>query len=508
MAGLIGLIKNHLRGPYYANFYVETEQLASACLRDGGHHVPGHAIYLGSFETYELEPRLNNYFVRLRSKYKGTTFLIEIKVSEYYPLGDLRRFLSAFDSVDLQLSIVVILPAIEDLEYWAALRDYNGHLRFGIKLGLGLCLSQEFVARYKTLSVDALLVGGFEGTVDVAVKMAAKRSPPDIIIEEDDRFGNLVKYAKRRVVSWHVIRQFSDMLIDPLQPLTTEMDMEVYENFETDDVKYSQYDAAIKEAICDLRRKSTTLTILVIGPGRGPLLRSVLTHREPNDMVVAVEKNRKCMELLVEVVRGHANVTLYYGDVRDLKRANYDLVISELLGSFGCNEACPEILQHLGNLSLIFIPLEYCSFLQPIYTDFLLRNITRPYLVSLNSSIPVGEIERAFFHCQWGNRLNQKSTISIHKGRSDSDPNLDFANALLGFFEAELYKSHRISVLPNASLDEKCESWYPMIFPIGKAKIGDKVIMSRHSDGRKMWYEWTVGDRLYNVGGTYSVALH
>lgn len=503
MAGpQIGLIVNSIHDTRQPNFFVPTEKLASARLRDDD-RVGANAIYLGSFKFDQLDPKLNDYFLQLRSKYKGISFLFEIEVRKYNRLGDLTKFLSAIDSVELQLSIVMIVPAMEDLEYWAALRDYNGHLRFGLKL-VSL-LSLDFVARYKTLAFDVIFAKS-KCFIDIAVEMAVKTSPPDIIIEKDDPFGTLVNYAKR-VVPLHAIEPYSDMLIDPLQPLTTEMDMDVYENFETDRVKYYQYDAAIEEAIGDFRRKSTSLSILVIGPGRGRLLQSVLIHRGPDDRVVAVEKNRKCMDLLVEVVRDHENVKLYCGDVRNLQNDNYDLVISELLGSFGCNEACPEILQHLTNSSLIFIPFKYSSGLQPIYTDLLLKNITRPYLVSLNSWFPVGEISWVFGHRHTYTQLNLEMTFTIQR-RLGVYPNIDFANALLGYFHANLYKFHCISVLPQARLHEKCESWYPMIFPIGKAEMGDEVTMRRRSDGQKMWYEWKVGDRLYNVGGTYSVALH
>lgn len=507
---MIGVITDSVRDDIRPNFFVPLEKLACAAIR-GGEPFRANSMYLGTLEDLAKlgvgSWDVRSYILLLRSKYAGIAFLIETTCLDE---PTLREYLALFDSVvDLQVSIVVIVPAVEDVAYWAMLRDYRGNLRFCLCLDNSLSL--KFVARYKTLVYDAILVRSID-SAEIAAQLAAKRGHPDILIQKDEGVGNL-QSSIRKCVASSPISPYSDMLIDPLQPLTVQMSLEVYETFEKDQVKYSQYDLAIEMAIDDLRYRSTTLTILVVGPGRGPLLQSVLKYRGPNDRVVAVEKNIKCMDLLAQVVDGHTNVDLIHGDVRNLESANYNLVISELLGSFGCNEACPEILQHLTSSSLIFIPLEYTSYVQPIYTDLLTEKITRPYLALLNSYFPVGDIVEVFHHDHSAIHLNQKMAFSIHANNSDLEINLDsnvvldYANALHGFFDANLYGPYRISLLPQTNSHERCLSWFPMVFPLGEAKVGESVTITRISDGSKMWYEWTVGDTQYNVGGEYSVDL-
>jgi len=46
-----------------------------------------------------------------------------------------------------------------------------------------------------------------------------------------------------------------------------------------------------------------------------------------------------------------------------------DVIVSEMIGSFGCNELAPDILGFLPNLvskSTIFIPRSFKSFIEPI----------------------------------------------------------------------------------------------------------------------------------------------
>ena len=59
-------------------------------------------------------------------------------------------------------------------------------------------------------------------------------------------------------------------MIDPLQPLKDNLSLGIYEVFETDTVKYEQYEKAIFRALKDI--DLPCVKILVIGPGRGPLI--------------------------------------------------------------------------------------------------------------------------------------------------------------------------------------------------------------------------------------------
>ncbi|SGZ51127.1 CIC11C00000003959 [Sungouiella intermedia] len=501
-----------------ANFFVPHEKLAAARLTNGL-PVGANSVYLGNLGSHiecidtEIQDlstlKLRTFFLDLMLRYLEITFWVEISLSMLPYLDTL---------LDLLLSLVVVVPAVADVKYWAKLRDYRGSFRLAV--GLDKWLSPNFVARYKTLAYDAVVVRNGAFTLNV-VQLVARSDSPDILILVDSEVSEVLKEIKYAVAS-APLSPHSDMLIDPLQPLTTQMGLEVYETFEKDKVKYSQYEAAIEMAIDDLRQKSTNLRILVVGPGRGPLLQSVLRCSGHEDTIVAVEKNLKCMEVLSSIVKG-TNVQLIHGDVRTLEIGEgegYDLVVSELLGSFGCNEACPEILQHLANSTLIFIPQEYSSYVQPIYTNLKTEHISRPYLAQLNSYFPVGELVEIFHHTR-ATKLNQKTSFYVESPiraggdppeligismEAIGDPTIDYANALHGFFDAQLYGPYHISILPHASPHVKCLSWFPMVFPI-KASIGERITMSRCSDEKRMWYEWKVGDIHFNVGGTYSVDL-
>ena len=188
---------------------------------------------------------------------------------------------------------------------------------------------------------------------------------------------------------------YLDHLQSPLQPLGDNLEFQTYETFETDPVKYMRYKQAIEIALRDgislnhfkkisIDNPQTNgalpsfrVTILVVGAGRGPLVRAALQAVQavnqagismiPN--VVAVEKN-PCAVLYLHSVKAReaswANtVTIAECDMRFAaqhqilkgliqdpeKRA--DICVSELLGSFGDNELSPECLDGVQKSGLL-----------------------------------------------------------------------------------------------------------------------------------------------------------
>ena len=76
------------------------------------------------------------------------------------------------------------------------------------------------------------------------------------------------------------------------------LETQVYEVFEKDPVKYVRYKEAIAEALLDRVPESEKYTkytvIMVVGAGRGPLVKSALEAAEETKRLVklyAVEKN-------------------------------------------------------------------------------------------------------------------------------------------------------------------------------------------------------------------------
>ena len=79
-------------------------------------------------------------------------------------------------------------------------------------------------------------------------------------------------------------RGYEDYLQCPLQPLMDNLESQTYEVFEKDPVKYSEYEKAIKAALMDLVKEEELdkkeLVLIVVGAGRGPLVRAALRASE------------------------------------------------------------------------------------------------------------------------------------------------------------------------------------------------------------------------------------
>ncbi|KAL9184486.1 hypothetical protein ACHAXT_012456 [Thalassiosira profunda] len=271
---------------------------------------------------------------------------------------------------------------------------------------------------------------------------------------------------------------YLDSLQSPLQPLGDHLEYQTYETFERDPVKYARYGEAVALALEDgiaaekfgyLGSTRTTLgqlrrmapgsvgravelqravledgagldrmpaevdiyqaTIMVVGAGRGPLVRESIgavarvsakwmgapngegRRRALHAKIVAIEKNPSAVLYLNSlkggdpswngghdvdwsgdslnsgegsiVIPGTSNVTVVGCDMREAdghpllgkmireEKARADIVVSELLGSFGDNELSPECLdgvQACGVLKkdCVSIPQSYTAYLAPV----------------------------------------------------------------------------------------------------------------------------------------------
>eukprot|EP00560_Eucampia_antarctica_P006190 CAMPEP_0197825410 /NCGR_PEP_ID=MMETSP1437-20131217/2497_1 /TAXON_ID=49252 ORGANISM="Eucampia antarctica, Strain CCMP1452" /NCGR_SAMPLE_ID=MMETSP1437 /ASSEMBLY_ACC=CAM_ASM_001096 /LENGTH=876 /DNA_ID=CAMNT_0043425403 /DNA_START=154 /DNA_END=2784 /DNA_ORIENTATION=- len=246
---------------------------------------------------------------------------------------------------------------------------------------------------------------------------------------------------------------YLDHLQSPLQPLGDNLEFQTYETFETDPIKYSQYKRAIELALRDaislnqltkLSSNSTSsnittstttttnsttdnnnitnnlnnsttnnnnnnnnnnnagtvfgVTILVVGAGRGPLIRAALQAVQAVHLaaaggisiiptIVAVEKNPSAILYLHSVQARETSwtntVTIVECDMRYAARNQIlqsmmqdpdkcaDICVSELLGSFGDNELSPECLDGVQTSGIIketcvCIPQSYTSYLAPV----------------------------------------------------------------------------------------------------------------------------------------------
>ncbi|XP_041376377.1 protein arginine N-methyltransferase 5-like isoform X2 [Gigantopelta aegis] len=226
---------------------------------------------------------------------------------------------------------------------------------------------QSFIRQLFKLDVQ-LVLSGVDRHTDKGVRayqqyldhMWQSQSPPD----------KITQFA----------RGYEDYLQSPLQPLMDNLESQTYEIFEKDPVKYSQYQKAIYFALLDKikpeEKDTKDLIVMVVGAGRGPLVRAALVAAQQADRTIrklyAVEKNPNAvvtLENLKDEMWGD-QVEIVSCDMRlwDAPEKT-DILISELLGSFGDNELSPECLdgaQRFLKDDGINIPCEYTSYLAPI----------------------------------------------------------------------------------------------------------------------------------------------
>uniref|UniRef100_A0A1I7SU54 Protein arginine N-methyltransferase n=1 Tax=Bursaphelenchus xylophilus TaxID=6326 RepID=A0A1I7SU54_BURXY len=359
----------------------------------------------------------------------------------------------------------------------------------------------------------------------------------------------------------------------PLRPTEDNLTSSIYKTFEDNRSKYQIYEEAITEVILDWQKgckfEKKKMVILLVGAGRGGLVESIMKALRKTDIVsdsivVAVEKNPFAFRSLV-----HKNkkmwdyfIKLVNADLREHKLIKKALdghvpylVISELLGSFACNELSPDLLTTLEPLidnKTVFLPQYYTNFISPCFSfrlnniiqggrpDFYQRlsnfcgrdgiraidsnnysNLDQLYVSTLNSAyiIDAPQPVCTYKHHAKASNLMQWRSQTHFKISVDCQ-----INGLAGFFEAKL-KSNTISTVPkdiNQFTDIK-KSWFPAYFPLSypldcpKGSTVD-VLIERKVNDQGMWYEWCVvvrrgrlvmGTDVQNKGGeSYFVRFH
>ncbi|CAK7203718.1 hypothetical protein SEUCBS139899_006464 [Sporothrix eucalyptigena] len=237
---------------------------------------------------------------------------------------------------------------------------------------------------------------------------ANKRSRPTT-----NPYYSYLKYLEREqepysTTETSTLASFQDWLQSPLQPLADNLESATYEVFEGDPVKYDQYEKAISAAMADwkrLYRPSSAiprpgaaavpagtptipeLVVTVAGAGRGPLVTRVIRASKATGVPIqlwALEKNQNAYVYLCRMnkqVWGN-KVHLIKTDMREWAGpvaegheetntiTKVDILVTELLGSFGDNELSPEcidgIQRHIARPHGISIPQSYTAHLSPI----------------------------------------------------------------------------------------------------------------------------------------------
>lgn len=111
-------------------------------------------------------------------------------------------------------------------------------------------------------------------------------------------YYDYIRHLYQKNYIYDPLAGYTDFLEIPLQPLYDNLDTGTYEVFEKDPVKYIFYQQAIEQVLIDKvsedEIKDKTTIIMVVGAGRGPLVRATLnaarnTGRKAK--IYVVEKN-------------------------------------------------------------------------------------------------------------------------------------------------------------------------------------------------------------------------
>lgn len=337
------------------------------------------------------------------------------------------------------------------------------------------------------------------------------------------------------------MKELEDHLELPLQPLYDNLDSYTYEQFETDPIKYHAYQKAIELALIDKvpNEEITTkvVIIMVVGAGRGPLVRAALNASKKTEIktkILIIEKNPNAilsLKALSEEIWLDENIEVISSDIRDFNPVEKaDILVSELLGSFGDNELSPECLQaaqkHLKSNG-ISIPSKSTSYISPSMSSKAYNNVRMFPLLKTQRNITISYAMQSENY--YGVYL--KNIYHIDEPKSlfefvhpNFEKNVDFTrfktlnftakidcvlHGYSGYFDTILYKEVTLSIHPMNHTPGLI-SWFAIYFPISdpqQLKAGDEIEVNfwRCENNRKVWYEWNTSQpkqtHIHNLKG-------
>jgi protein arginine N-methyltransferase 5 len=298
--------------------------------------------------------------------------------------------------------------------YWNkvhAASGYNNRIEVSLVLSPDRIEKEDFVTRWLGESIYMIILQSscFKSNSNnypvldkfnqQVLRLFMQLCRPVVCIEPDDYEDIIVTHYKdylqfkERLVPFDNHTPDQDSPRFPLQPLKDNLDYATYETFEQDPAKYIAYQRAIEEALKDMvseeEKATKKIVVMIVGAGQGPLVRSALNasvRTKRKIKIVIVEKNPNAINVLEMMMRDMwkgKDVELIYGDMRKTQyEGAIDILVSELLGSFGDNELSPECLdgiQHFLKPTGISIPCNSISYLRPIATKRVNSNLVKFY---------------------------------------------------------------------------------------------------------------------------------
>ncbi|ETW83084.1 hypothetical protein HETIRDRAFT_417080 [Heterobasidion irregulare TC 32-1] len=332
----------------------------------------------------------------------------------------------------------------------------------------------------------------------------------------------------------HFAQGYQDYLQAPLQPLMDNLQSVTYQTFEQDPVKYQKYEEAVFMALSEWP-ECDRIVIYVAGAGRGPLVARCLNAIESskrNAFVYALEKNPSAYVTL-QGRKEHEwkdKVNVLFGDMRTIQVPELaDIIVSELLGSFGDNELSPECLDGAMRFLKpdgISIPASYSAYLAPLSSSKLYNEVRvgkdskaseTPYVVMFQAvNILSGDGGGAEGRCGpkvqecWDFEHPRRDAVlnelglpptNTHNTRSAKltfhIPHAGVLHGLAGYFEAMLYGDVGLSIHPfrKDQISKDMLSWFPLFFPLKEplylpSNSELQVSIWRLTNQRQVWYEW------------------
>lgn len=466
---------------------------------------------------------------------------------------NLARIISEKLQTSFSYSVWVNIPLMHPSRYnpeteqeydcWDWWNDFRTYCNYDRRLGiaLDLCDTKHYLPpcelnRWVGEPVRALIIPTSFFLINQHGKPVLSRAHQDIIkkfmsidvqyIIKQDTDGDLslflryLNFLGKKLYEPDTISDFvhgyEDQLQNPLQPLTEHLETNVYEIFEKDQVKYDTYQNAICKAVESLPKDSEEIpVVMVVGAGRGPLVQAVLNvanilNKELK--VYAVEKNPYAINTLIDRVKNEWNnqVTLVHEDMRTYNPPEKaDILVSELLGSFGDNELSPECLdgaQRFLKKTGISIPKSYTSYIAPLQSLKIYNEIRTnrpvdksvqtifetPYVAHLANYYQIAHAQElyTFTHPNWSENINNRRYNRLKFQCEQPCVLTGFA----GFFDTVLYKDVILSIHPETHTPDMV-SWFPIFFPLSEpVHVPEDGIIElsfwRSENVDKVWYEW------------------
>ncbi|KAF5359278.1 hypothetical protein D9756_003377 [Leucocoprinus leucothites] len=351
-----------------------------------------------------------------------------------------------------------------------------------------------------------------------------------------EKTSAVVRNAQKEGTVEHFAQGYQDYLQAPLQPLMDNLQSITYQTFEQDPVKYERYEEAIFRALMEWPVEGR-IVCCVAGAGRGPLVARCLNavQRSGKEVFVyAVEKNPNAYVTLQQRKDREwgDKIKLLFGDMRSLDIPEpADILVSELLGSFGDNELSPECLdgaQRFLKPTGISIPSSYTSHLAPLSSSKLynearasknaVESLETPYVVMFQAvnilsedKLGCGAKIQECWEFEHPRRDGVMATVVVderglpltnnHNVRSARlrfwIPHAGVLHGLAGYFEAVLYGNIGLSIHPHRKdqISKDMLSWFPLFFPFKEplylpSNSELQVSIWRLTNERQVWYEW------------------